>query len=1083
MNHGLPNGSRRADAENLPRGSDPLARVRSLASSDKRARAHVESPRPPAMQDAKTPAVAGPSHDLDEQPSPSASEERGSSEGGASFPVVAIGASAGGLQALRQLFGHLPASPGMAFVVIQHLAPNHPSMLGNVLETVSPMPVVEARDGMRAEANRVYVIPPAADLSIRQGVLALHPRQLTGRLHMPIDTFFASLAADARERAIGVVLSGSGSDGTSGLRAIKAEGGFALAQEPGSAEFASMPESAIEAEMVDFRGPPEVLAEELARLGSRRYDPLRDELTLDPRDSVQARERSIETILTLLRQRAGIDFSGYKRTTLLRRIARRMALARTETLAEYATHLGETSGETAALAQDVLIHVTAFFRDPDAFEALKHQVMAPLVKSKAQEDTIRVWVPGCSTGEEAYSLAISLCEAMDDAERSLSLKMFGTDLSEASVEVARRGRYPESALAELSPERISRFFERDERGYRVTRRVRDACVFVKHDLTRDPPFAKLDLISCRNLLIYFDAELQRRVVPILHYCLNPKGHLFLGQSESISGFRDLFTPLDQAHRIFRRVGDDTRHTFPQPVERNAEPKLSEKVLGDARQPGREAQRQADHLLLARYAPPGVIVNERLDVLQFRGRTGAYLEQPPGQPQANVLRMAREGLVGHLHEAIERAKTHSTIVRKTGLQLHGDGEVRLLDLEVVPLAASTEALERYFLIIFEEVEHRSSGEAGSSAAPRAREPGERLEEIDRLRAELVATRDYLQSLISEHQSTTDELASTNEELVAANEELQSTNEELQSAKEELQSTNEELTTVNDQLRIRNLELDQVASDLTNVLASVEIPVIIVGMDLRVRRFTPTARAIASFIPEDVGRPIDDIKLKIRTANLSGAITEVITSREAKDSEVQGLDGRWFRMQIRPYFDQESRLDGAVLAFVDVDTLREARREAESARDFARSIVETMANALVVLDAQLRVVSASGAFLEAIPPPGETVIGKRISELGLGLESAPHALPRPESARAARGALRGSGARHRCPAARAAGLLAHRAPADRDRRHDAVAGADGGRHGAAATGGRTRLAPRLGEGGAARGRALQPGQGSLPRHPLP
>jgi two-component system CheB/CheR fusion protein len=908
----------------------------------------------------------------------------------ATFPIVGLGASAGGLEALRLLFARLPARSGMAFVVIQHLDPDRPSLLPHVLEGVTGLRVVEATSGMRVEPERVHVIPAGADLTIHRGALVLRRRTMTGRLHLPIDTFFRSLADDGKGRAVGVVLSGTGADGTEGLRAIKAEGGIAVAQDPATAQFGGMPQSAIDAEVVDFRGSPEEIADELARLGRHPYvatPGLADADAAAPEP--EAHVEGLASLLEQVREHAGMDFAGYKRTTVMRRIARRMALRRTSDLAEYARMLRGDPDEARALAQDMLIHVTEFFRDPEAFAALQQRVFRPLVQRTPDDAAIRIWVPGCATGEEAYGLTICLLEALAERSRTVSVKVFGTDLSERAIDAARAGVYTEAALAAVSPERLARYFERVERGYRVGKQVRDLVVFVKHDLVRDPPFAKLDLISCRNVLIYFDAELQRRVIPMLHYCLNRQGHLFLGKSETITGFRDLFASLDKEHRIFVKLGESTRLVYPHPTDRAAEAKMTDPRPAARPQPVREAQRQADHLLLSRYAPPGVIVNERLEIVQFRGRTGDYLEPPPGQPQANVLRMAREGLAAHLHDAMERARADGATVRKEGLRLRVGAELRVVNLEVVTLATTPLSSERHYLVLFEEpalhhpaLEHR--GPPPGPAAPTSEPAGA---ETERLKAELLATKDYLQALMSEHQASADDLAAANEELVAANEELQSTNEELQSAKEELQSTNEELGTVNDQLRHRNQELDDVASDLVNILASVEIPVIIVDADLRVRRFTPTVRGIARFIPEDVGRPIDDLKLKVQVDDLPARIRAVIASLSPREWEVRDQDGRWYRLQIRPYRTTDNRLDGAVLSFVDVDALRKAIQDAEGARDYARSIVETMTSALAVLDDELRVISTNQAFHAMFATSAKATEGRHLLELADGRFDAP------------------------------------------------------------------------------------------------
>ena len=909
-------------------------------------------------------------------------ESLDSPEGPPRFPLVGLGASAGGLEALRQLFAHLPAESGMGFVVIQHLDPDRPSMLTKVLQGVTQLPVVEVANGMRVEPDRVHVIPSGFDLTMRRGTLELVQRKMTGRLHLPIDTFFRSLAEDGRDRAIGVVLSGSGADGTEGLRAIKAEGGIAIAQDPDSAQFRSMPESAIAAGVVDFFGTPERIAGELARLSRHPYVAVPGRAEGPPSEG----DSGLESVLGLMRRHSGMDFGGYKRTTVTRRVERRMALRRSRTMAEYADTLRGDPAEARALAQDMLIYVTSFFRDPEAFAALEERVFQEMVQRKSEGDSIRIWVPGCSTGEEAYAVTICLLESLDEHEKNLSINVFASDLSEQAIDTARLGRYTEASLAEVSPERLTRFFNRVEGGYRVAKSVRDLVVFVKHDLIRDPPFARLDLISCRNVLIYFGADLQRQVIPMLHFCLNSQGYLFLGKSESLTGFGDLFSPVDKENRIFMKTGESRRLVYPLPAGREAEAKTPETIPAARPQPAREAQRQADHLLLARYAPPGVIVNDRLEIIQFRGRTGDYLEPPPGEPQANVLRMAREGLASYLHEAIDRARAQSSTVRKEGLRVQVGAETRLTNLEVIPLYGAPHSTERYYLVLFEEPE--VCGATLERRVAKAVPPTEETaSEAERLKTELVATKDYLQALLSEHQSTTDELAATNEEFIAANEELQSANEELQSAKEELQSTNEELSTVNDHLNHRNRELGEIADDLANVLASVEIPVIIVDKGLRVRRFTPAVKSIASFIPEDVGRPIDDLKLKVQVDDLSDRIQAVVDGRSPKDWEVQGHDGRWFRLQIRPYLTSDNQLDGAVLSFVDIDALRHAVQEAESTRDYARSIVETVTAALVVLDSELRVISANEAFHKAFGTSAEDAKGRRLPEVAGEMWQAP------------------------------------------------------------------------------------------------
>lgn len=880
------------------------------------------------------------------------------------FPIVAIGASAGGLEALRQLFSQLPNDTGMAFVVIQHLDPNRASMLSNVLTGDTHMPVVEVTEGTPTEPNRVYVIPPGADLTVRQGAVVLVPRLMTGKVHLPIDAFFRALAADMSRRAIGVVLSGAASDGTEGLRAIKNAGGIALVQEPHSAQFRSMPESAIAANVFDFRGVPGELATELIRLSRDPYlasggsrDATSDEPQLDDLDEFQR-------ILTVLRRNAQLDFSGYKRPTIVRRIQRRMALRQSVSLNAYAATLNGDLGELKALAEDILIHVTSFFRDPAVFESLEQRVFPELLAQKDADASLRIWVPGCATGQEAYSLAICLTEFLASQSRNPAIKIFGTDLSERAIEVARLGQYSESQLDGLGQERVARFFERIGGRYRIGRQIRELCIFVRHDLARDPPFAKLDLISCRNVLIYFDIDLQRRVIPTLHHCLNQPGYLLLGSSEGIREFQSIFPPFDKERRIYAKAGDSPRMEYPVSFGRDAESKLVAFQPSPRPQPARDARRQADHVLLSRYAPAGVVVNERFEVIEFRGRIGGYLEPAPGQPQINVLRMARDGISGPLREALEVAKSEGICVRKEDVSITDDARTRFVSLEVIPLSVDAAATGSFFLVVFEERANVvvATGDTLNNL-PRRDNTADRHQHDEiaaRLRAELLTSKEYLRALTVEHQDAVDELGAANEELTAANEELQSTNEELQSAKEELQSTNEELSTLNEEVSHRNRELDSVASDLLNVLESVQVPMIMVDHSLRIRRFTPSARELSSLLPADVGRPLDDVKFKVNVEDLVAKVRETMESISSQEYEAQALDGRWYRLSIRPYRTTDRRLDGAILSFFDIDVLKHTALAAERARDFAQSVVDTVPVSLVVLDKELNVVSANPPF---------------------------------------------------------------------------------------------------------------------------
>ncbi|HUH02304.1 MAG TPA: CheR family methyltransferase, partial [Kofleriaceae bacterium] len=666
---------------------------------------------------------------------------------GPDCPIVGIGASAGGLEAMRQLFAGLPDDTGLAFVVIQHLDSARPSMLAKVLGTDARMPVLEVTADVRPECDHVYVIPAGFDLSMQDGLLTRVPRQQTRGLHLPIDSFFQALATESAALAIGVVLSGSASDGTEGLRAIKAAGGITFAQEPGSAQFTSMPESAIAAGVVDFELSPEEIARELVQLSRHPYLAPGEIIGASPKTNQDANEDAnedpneehVEAVLRALLKHARVDFRGYKRPTLNRRIVRRMALRHLDSLPEYAASLREDPGEAQALARDVLIHVTSFFRDPEVFEALVHKVLHDLLTERDESEPVRVWVPGCSTGQEAYTIAICLVEVLTEHGRSPPIKIFGSDLSDQAIEIARAGLFTDSDLLGVSPKRLARFFERVEGSYRISKQIRDLCVFVRHDLTRDPPFAKLDLISCRNVLIYFDAELQQRVLPLLHHCLNTPGYLVLGNSEGLREFDELFETVDREHRIFRKQGESPRIQYPLAFGREAESRIPVFQPTHWPQHARDAQRQADHLLLARYAPPGVIVNDRHEVVQVRGRTGDFLEFPPGQPQVNILKMARHGLTSHLRDALAEAQATSRTVRRQGARVEVQGKHRSINLEVTPLAGVRKSTEHYFLIVFEEPAPTLSAPATAPAAAHAPD-----EENARLRAELAANRDYVQA---------------------------------------------------------------------------------------------------------------------------------------------------------------------------------------------------------------------------------------------------------------------------------------------------------------------------------------------------
>jgi two-component system, chemotaxis family, CheB/CheR fusion protein len=843
------------------------------------------------------------------------------------FPIVGVGASAGGLEALAQLLAELPSDTGMAFVLIQHLAPTHPSLLAEALAKATKMRVGQAKDGERVLPDHVYVIPPDADVAFRSGVLRLVTRQTHARkLHLPVDSFLASIAEALGKQAIGVVLSGTGSDGTEGLRAIKRGDGITFAQDPKSAKFDGMPRSAIDAGVVDYVVTVSGIARELHRLSRHPYV----SGASSPRSASD--DLILDEIFGLVRNALGVDFGEYKAPSLQRRLARRMALLRIERLRDYLALLRGHPEEAGFLYEEVLIHVTSFFRDPDVFESLKSAVFPEILKNKPPGEPIRLWVAGCSTGEELYSLAIALLEFLDDSARRHPIQIFGSDISERAVQTARKGAYSDAVMRDVSEERRRRFFNKVESGYRINKNVRELCVFVRHDLARDPPFSKLDLVSCRNVLIYFGLALQRRVLPTLHYALRRGGFLLLGRAESLPGFRQHFSPIDKNNKIFvRTAAVSTLHFAPRtevhPVtsRANASPSTTPPVRAV------DVTRHLDRLLLTRYAPPGVLVDERMQILQFVGDTGRYLQAPPGDPQHNLLKMARGGLLSALRTTITKAKREREPVRTNGVEVEVErgAASSTCDIVVVPFAVPPEAKEQLFAVLFEGVAGRQSASKLQRTARRST-AGAGRRRVPRLERELEATQQYLHSLIDERERTNDDLNAANEELVSGNEELQSMNEELETAKEELQSTNEELTTVNDELNTRNQEVREINSDLMNILSTVDVPILILDRERRIRRFTPKARTILNVLPTDLGRPLEDIKSNLQLNSLDEQISEVIETNQMHESEVQDRSGCWYRMQIRPYKTVENKIDGATLSLIDIDALKHHVNEAVRAR---------------------------------------------------------------------------------------------------------------------------------------------------------
>ncbi len=852
------------------------------------------------------------------------------------FPIVGIGASAGGLEAFIQVFSEMPVDTDVAFVLVQHLDPTHPSMSVDILSRYTKLTVEEVKNGTRIEPNHIYVIPPNFNMGVQKRILNLSRREVMSGQNMTIDFFFQSLARSEKNRAIGIVLSGTGTDGTEGLLAIKAQGGVTCAQDPESAKYPGMPRNAINAEAADLVLRPESIATELSKIVNEPYiahsgasSPKRLQKNRHPVNSSRLTyDRSLtnehlKRLFSLLRSREKIDFSGYKQSTIKRRIQRRMMVQKTKSLKDYVKYAETHDEEVHALYNDILIKVTEFFRDAESFKELTKYVFPNLLKNKPKGSSIRIWVPGCSTGEEVYSIAISLLEFLNKHKKQHLIQIFATDVSEDAIQKARIGQYSESAVRNLSKERLKHFFHKVERGYQIQNSVRDLCLFSRHDLTNDPPFAKLDLVSCRNVMIYFGPSLQRRVIPIFHYALSSDGFLWLGRSENLGEHSQLFSQVVGANKLYSRSNVSTplinfsSRRLPT-LSGMAKPSVS--LLSKTE---REFVKDADNIILSKFSPPGVIVDTHLNILQFRGRTAPFLEPGSGQPSLNLLKMARPELLATLRTAIRSAKREKKSVKRDRQHFEVDGKDLHFNLEVIPINAKSSDMEKTFLVLFENRtivesvrrEKRPIGKRNASTKGDV----DKDQRISELMTKLSEINEYHKSLVEQYETTQGELTSANEELQSANEELQSTNEEIETAKEELQSTNEELVTVNEELQMRNSDLTSLSDDLNNLLASIEIPVLIVGSDYRVRRFSPKAKSAFNLIPTDIGRPVGDISPRF-DINLTHLIREVTETLSQKQVEVQDLTGRWLRLQVRPYKTITNKIDGAVVTLTDIDDLK-------------------------------------------------------------------------------------------------------------------------------------------------------------------
>ncbi|MBD3884554.1 PAS domain-containing protein [Phormidium tenue FACHB-886] len=891
----------------------------------------------------------------------------------APFPIVGVAASAGGLEAFTQLLSHLPIDTGMAFVLIQHLAPDHESLLSEILNRATQLSVREVQNNTTVEPNQVYVIPPNTKMVLSSGVLQLSPREKVFGRYMPGDAFFASLAADRGHKAIAVVLSGLDGDGSLGLKAIKAAGGVTFAQCKDTAQFDSMPNTAVATGDVDFVLPPAKIAEELANLSR---NPMLDHSQLSSlAEELPQPADALATIFALLRSYTGVDFSRYKPNTIDRRIQRRMLLYKLEQLENYAVYLQAHPAEVKALYEEILIHVTSFFRDSEAFDLLKERVFPTIAQNKSADVPIRIWVAGCSTGEEVYSIAICLLEFLEDQSVQFPIQIFATDISEVSIDKARAGIYAENQMVEVSTARRRRFFHTIEGDrFQINKAVRELCVFARQNLGSDPPFSNLDLISCRNVLIYLGDALQKRIMPIFHYSLNPTGFLLLGTSESIGQASDFFTLIEKKYKLYAKNLTATRPIFSFIPSRYPLPKANDRQPISAPTEEFDLEQKIDHLIANYYAPVGAVLDDKMQVLQFRGNVDRYLKLASGVANLNLFNLLRDGLLVEVRAAIYQAQRQELPVIKNGLRLEESEHFRVVNLQVIPFKIPPTE-ERRFLVLFEDIPPASNPSPSNSDMPQSeleQENARLREELAAANQERAATQEYLQAIIKEQEYTNQDLKVANEEILSSNEELQSTNEELETAKEEIQATNEELNTTNEELRSRNGELHQVNNDLTNLLGSINIPILMLTNDLRIRRFTPMAQRLFNFIPGDAGRPLSDIRANLNIPNLEPLLLEVLETLSVKEVEVQTQGGHWYTLRMRPYRTTENQIDGVVLVLLDIDALKRSADTLEAARNYAEAIVETVQVPLVVLESDFRVNTANRAFYDTfqVAPPETT-----------------------------------------------------------------------------------------------------------------
>jgi two-component system, chemotaxis family, CheB/CheR fusion protein len=890
------------------------------------------------------------------------------------FHVVGIGASAGGLEAFEHFFTHIPADSGMAFVLIPHLAPEHKSIMAELLQRYTKMDIFQVEDGMRLNPNCVYIIPPNKDMAMLNGTLQLLEPVVRRGLRHPIDFFFRSLAEDQGERAVCIVLSGTGTEGALGLRAIKEKGGLVLVQDPKSARYDGMPVSAIATGLVDHILPPDKMPEQLLR-----YIAHPNARPLKPAAKAESESpEPLQKIIALIRSHTKHDFSLYKQNTILRRIEKRMAILQVGSMVDYVTYLASNPKEIELLFSELLIRVTNFFRDPEAFEIIKEKALPLLFKDRSPEQPVRIWVPACSTGEEAYSLAIIVQEHIGTLKQKYNVQIFATDIDKEAVDMARTGLYPDSITVDVSPGRLDRFFTRKASAYKIKEEIRQMIVFAVQDIIKDPPFTKLQMISCRNVLIYFDAELQKKIFPVFHNALKTGGILCLGSSETIGDHADMFSVVDRKWRIFRVKGAEAIPTVPFDIPtaaapvRGANPEAAPAVT---KHEEGDMGAFAEKIILDHYAPPYVIIDDKRNILYFHGKTSRYLESASGKASLNLFEMAREEVRLELRAALRKAVSRGKDTTVDGLQIKTDGGFRAVNLEIRHIP-QPELMPGLLMVVFRELA-LPKGQKPGNAPPPSRKMSRHVAELEH---ELRSTKEKLHTTIEELETANQELGTTNEELQSSNEELQSTIEEMETSREELQSLNEELTTINTELQNKADEASQNINDMNNLTASTMIANIFLDNDLSIKRFTPATADVLNLVETDIGRPVGDFSLKLDYPDLEKDIAGVLRSLALKERVVRHRNGLWYMARILPYRTMENVIDGVVITFVDITEQKRTQVALQDALAYAEGIVETARQPFVVLDADLRVITANTSFYRTFKTTRGDVEKKRIYDLG-------------------------------------------------------------------------------------------------------